>query len=51
VAIITNAMFDGLGMYHLIEPSLTTDETIDTLLRLLYTAMGVDDAEAPEGNS
>jgi AcrR family transcriptional regulator len=51
VAVITNAMFDGLGMYHLIEPTLTTDETIDTLLRLLYTAMGVDDAEPSEGES
>ena len=43
VAIITTAMFDGLGMYHLIEPSLADDATIRTLLQMLYDAMGVED--------
>lgn len=43
VAIITTAMFDGIGMYHLIEPGLTDDETIRTLLQILYDAMGVDE--------
>jgi AcrR family transcriptional regulator len=43
VAIITTAMFDGIGMYHLIEPGLTDDETIRTLLQMLYDAMGVEE--------
>jgi AcrR family transcriptional regulator len=52
VAIITTAMFDGLGMYHLVDPDVANDETIRTLLQLLYDAMGVDDTgEAEAGNS
>ena len=43
VAIITTAMFDGLGVYHLVEPDVADDQTIHTLLQLLYDAMGVDD--------
>jgi AcrR family transcriptional regulator len=43
IAIITTAMFDGLGTYHLVEPEVANDETIRTLLKLLYDAMGIDD--------
>jgi len=43
VAIITSAMFEGLGIYHLVDPKVADDDTIQTLLHLLYDAMGVDD--------
>ena len=51
IAVITTAMFDGLGMYHLIEPTITDDETIRTLLHLLYDAMGVNDANEAEAGT
>ena len=47
IAVITTALFDGLGIYRLIEPALTNDETVRTLLSLLYDAMGLDEDEQP----
>jgi AcrR family transcriptional regulator len=42
LAEISLALFNGLGLDRLVDPSAMTDATIDTALRLLYDAMGVD---------
>jgi AcrR family transcriptional regulator len=44
VAVISTAMFEGLGMFHLIDPEIASNRTVETLLHLMYDAMGVDDA-------
>jgi AcrR family transcriptional regulator len=43
LAVILVAMFEGLGIYRLIDRALVSEETISTLLRFLYDSMGVDD--------
>jgi AcrR family transcriptional regulator len=51
LAEISLALFGGLGLDRLVDPSAMTDTTIDTLLRLLYDAMGVDaEPETTAGN-
>jgi AcrR family transcriptional regulator len=42
LAEISLALFNGLGIDRLIDPSVVTDQTLDTILSFLYTAMGVD---------
>jgi AcrR family transcriptional regulator len=42
LAEISLALFSGLGIDRLVDPSAVTDETLDTTLSFLYDAMGVD---------
>jgi len=42
LAEISLALFSGLGIDRLIDPSAITEQTFDTTLALLYDAMGVD---------
>jgi hypothetical protein len=42
LAEISLALFEGLGVRRLVEPSAVTDQTIDITLALLYDSMGVD---------
>ena len=42
LAEISLALFNGLGMNRLVNPSAMTDELLDTTLTFLYAAMGVD---------
>jgi AcrR family transcriptional regulator len=44
VAEISLAMFNGLSIDRLVNPSAVTDQTLDTTLSFLYEAMGVDRA-------
>lgn len=44
IAVISTAMFDGLGIYHLIDPEVAREGTIRTLLHVMYDALGVDDS-------
>ena len=44
LAEISLALFNGLGLDRLVNPSGVTDETLDTTLSFLYAAMGVDGA-------
>lgn len=39
VALISQAIFEGLGVLRLIDPSAVTDETMDIVLAFLYDAM------------
>jgi hypothetical protein len=49
LAEISLALFNGLGIDRIINPSAVTDQTLDTTLAFLYEAMGVDDIpEAPK---
>jgi len=43
IAIISTAMFDGLAIYHLVDPEIAREGTIRTLLQVMYDALGVDD--------
>jgi AcrR family transcriptional regulator len=36
------ALFNGLGIDRLVNPSVVTDQTLDTTLAFLYAAMGMD---------
>ena len=36
------ALFDGLGMFRLVDPASVTNETLDIALALLYESMGGD---------
>jgi AcrR family transcriptional regulator len=42
LAEISLALFGGLGIDRLVNPSAVTDETLDTTLSFLYDAMGVE---------
>ena len=42
LAEISLALFNGLGIDRLVNPSVVTDQTLDTTLSFLYGAMGVD---------
>jgi AcrR family transcriptional regulator len=42
LAEISLALFNGLGIDRLVNPSAVTDEMLDTTLTFLYDAMGVD---------
>jgi AcrR family transcriptional regulator len=42
LAEISRALFNGLGMDRLVNPSAVTDELLDTTLTFLYDAMGVN---------
>jgi AcrR family transcriptional regulator len=42
LAEISLALFNGLGMNRLVNPSAMTDELLDTTLAFLYAAMGVE---------
>ena len=44
LAEISLALFSGLGIDRLVDPSAVTDETLDTTLSFLYDSMGVDRA-------
>jgi AcrR family transcriptional regulator len=46
LAIISTAIFNGLGVEHLIDPSAVSDATLETLLMFMYDAMGSDDNPA-----
>src|SRR5262249_49537512 len=46
LAEISLALFNGLGIVLLANPSAVTDEMLDTTLSFMYDAMGVDDADA-----
>jgi AcrR family transcriptional regulator len=49
LAEISLALFNGLGIDRLVNPSVVTDQTLDTTLSFLYGAMGVDqEAESCE---
>ncbi|HEX4493733.1 MAG TPA: TetR/AcrR family transcriptional regulator [Acidimicrobiia bacterium] len=39
VALLSQAIFDGIGLLRLIDPSAVTDETMDTVLGFLYDSM------------
>jgi AcrR family transcriptional regulator len=47
LAEISLALFSGLGIDRLIDPSAMTEQTLDTILTLLYDAFGVDAASQP----
>jgi AcrR family transcriptional regulator len=49
LAIISVALFDGLGVYRLIDPSLTSDQTLTAALQFLSDAIDIDVA-SHEGN-
>ena len=40
------ALFNGLGLDRLVDPSAVTDQMVDTTLSFLFDAMGVDPQEA-----
>jgi AcrR family transcriptional regulator len=42
LAEISLALFNGLGIHRLVDPSGVTEQTLDTTLSFLYDAMGVD---------
>jgi AcrR family transcriptional regulator len=42
LAEIALALFNGLGIDRVVDPSAVTDQTLDTTLSFLYDAMGVD---------
>jgi AcrR family transcriptional regulator len=42
LALISASMFDGLGVYRLIDPSLTSDQTLTTMLQFMSDAAGLD---------
>lgn len=44
-AIISLALFNGLATERLVDPSEVDEETLDTALRFMYSALGVDDEE------
>jgi AcrR family transcriptional regulator len=51
LAEISLALFNGLGLDRLVDPTAITDQTLDTVLSLLYDAMGVDaEPEATDGD-
>jgi AcrR family transcriptional regulator len=51
LAEISLALFGGLGLDRLVDPTAITDQTLDTVLSLLYDAMGVDaEPEATDGD-
>jgi BetI-type transcriptional repressor, C-terminal len=41
-AVISLALFNGLGIDRVVSPSAVTDETVDTTLAFLYEAAGAD---------
>ncbi len=43
LALISEAMFDGLGIYRLIDPSLTSDKTLTTVLQFMSDSFSVDE--------
>ncbi|HMG27820.1 MAG TPA: hypothetical protein VKH36_13515, partial [Acidimicrobiia bacterium] len=47
LAEISLALFNGLGIDRLTNPTAVTDEMIDTTLRFLYDAMGVNGKDSP----
>jgi AcrR family transcriptional regulator len=47
LAEISLALFSGLGIDRLIDPSAITEQTFDTTLQLLYDSMGVDASGQP----
>jgi AcrR family transcriptional regulator len=49
LAMISVALFDGLGVYRLIDPSLTSDQTLTAALQFLSDAIDLDVA-SHEGN-
>lgn len=49
LAEISLALFSGLGIDQIIDPSSVTDATIDTVLAYLYSSMGVDDPPPDAG--
>jgi len=38
---------DGLGIYRLIDPSLTSDETLTTVLQFMSESFSVDESTPP----
>ena len=42
-ATISLALFNGLGMERLVDPDAVDEEMIETTLRFMYKAIGVDD--------
>jgi AcrR family transcriptional regulator len=44
LALISEAMFDGLGIYRLIDPSLTSDETLGMVLQFMSDTFTVDES-------
>ncbi len=46
LAEIGMALFNGLGIDRLVDPSIVTDQMLDTTLSFLFDAMGVDRQEA-----
>jgi AcrR family transcriptional regulator len=47
LAEISLALFSGLGIDRLIDPSAITEQTFDTILTLLYDSIGVDATSQP----
>jgi AcrR family transcriptional regulator len=43
LAVISLAIFSGLGHFRMVDPGSVTETTIDTVLALLYDVMGVSD--------
>lgn len=50
LAAISRALFSGLGIERLVDPSAVTDDMLDTTLTFLYDAMGVN-AESDESGA
>jgi AcrR family transcriptional regulator len=44
LALISVSMFDGLGVYRLIDPSFTSDQTLTAVLQFMSDAIGVDES-------
>jgi AcrR family transcriptional regulator len=49
LATISSALFEGLGVTRLINPSLVDRSTVDVVLQFLWNTIGTDRVERPEG--
>jgi hypothetical protein len=47
LAEISLALFNGLGIDRMVDPTSVTDELLDTVLTYLYDSLGVDDDPPP----
>ncbi|MGH8982721.1 MAG: TetR family transcriptional regulator [Acidimicrobiia bacterium] len=51
LAIISGSLFDGLGLYRLIDPSLTNDHTLKAVLEFMSDAFGIDQDATESGQA
>jgi AcrR family transcriptional regulator len=51
LAEISLALFNGLGMDRLVDPTAVTQEVLDTVLTFMYSSMGVNDPPPEDAHS